>query len=73
MEQCDRKALTRMLTELMSAQDDVTHYNENGLMGSVRAAQNKRDRIKRRILDYVEGITTPVERAEILSRQAQEG
>ena len=56
----EREHLDMLLRELISIQDTVTHYNEQGDIGisRCRAALIQRDAQKRRIVEFVESLSS---------------
>jgi ABC-type iron transport system FetAB permease component len=53
----EKQALEKLLRDLCSAQDDVTHYNEAGQTEHCQAAQARRDAITAHIIAVVEAWT----------------
>ena len=56
MDRSSRERLDLLLSELVSAQDDVTTYNVRGHAALCRSAKIQRDAIKRRICEFVESL-----------------
>jgi hypothetical protein len=58
MNSTERAKLNTLLRALISAQDDVTHYNEagDGFTVKTRAALAKRDRARQRIILFCDGL-----------------
>ena len=56
MESRDRKELMNLLTELISAQDDVTHANEHRLVNILQGLIAKRNGIRNQIITFVESL-----------------
>jgi hypothetical protein len=59
MNRKDRKTLDDLLRDLLSAQDDVTHWNEKGAARMVQtlAAIRHRDEVKTTLVKFVEALT----------------
>jgi hypothetical protein len=57
MYKADLARLEKLLLELCNAQDSVTHYKEKGadFVEQTRHAIEKRDEIRKRIVDFVTG------------------
>ena len=61
----DRHTLNSLLWDLLSAQDDVTHYNEKGpdYAEETRLAIAERNAIKQRLIEFVEELEARNEQA----------
>lgn len=49
----DKRTLEDLIRDLLSTQDNVTHYNELGELYATDKAIRERDRIKQQLIEFV--------------------